>query len=110
MHQGLIRRSPTPVCLPAASSGVEPTTQSWSLLYSVEVPRPDASVRYIAVLLLVPAPASGITCGCYNTNAMTLLGRVCSDVVYARLHSASECLIQIQLKLKLPRCSGVQPA
>ena len=53
MHHGLFRRSPTPICGPLASSGVEPTTHSWSFLYSVEVPRPDVSVRYIVLLLLL---------------------------------------------------------
>ena len=49
-HHGLFRRSAMPGCAPGASSGAEPTTHSWSLRYSAELPRPEASVRYIWLL------------------------------------------------------------
>lgn len=44
-----------PVCAASANSGAEPTTHSWSFRYSEELPRPDASVRYIWLLVLLSA-------------------------------------------------------
>ena len=44
-----------PICAAGVSSGAELTTHSWSFRYSEELPRPDASVRYIWLLLLLSA-------------------------------------------------------
>ena len=62
-----------PVCAAGASSGAEPTTHSWSFRYSEELPRPDASVRYIWLLLLLSAgSAISVTWQAHETHEWVL--------------------------------------